>query len=408
MPIDYTHRFSFFGRTVTVTCDDGAVADGLAHIYDMQRANGDGITDGPVDGHLQVRVESNGPLGPTVRVAGRTVRCPSNDQLLHHAHLVLVNAAAAQAHDVQVWHAGAVQRRDRAIVLVGPSGCGKTTITLALLRRGWQLLSDDFAPVAADGLVHPFPRRLNVTNSTLALLDLSPPSEAVRISTHAGHDKWMVDPHAFVPNCIGSGAALHAVFVVEPRPCCESANAAMPYGRGMRLGATEAKSPQARPAYPHWRLQVDHLPEGIAEQLSGVPGIRCVVSHVTADRNVLDLTIDMGARVVRAVDDRLASFDVSVLAAMRPGAAAADSGHRPRAEALTTAAATRMILPHDLGLSGQRFLYGSSQTDLRAAVQTLTQTLAGVDGKLFRLLTGDPDQTVDLIETCAERDGSAP
>ena len=183
---------------MTVTCDDRAVADGLACIYDMQKADGDVIADGAADGHLKVRVEAHGPLGPSVRVADRTVRCPTN-RLLHHAHLVLVNAAAAQAHHVRVWHAGAVQRRDRAVVLVGPSGSGKTTITLALLRRGWQLLSDDFAPVGADRFVHPFPRRLNITSGTLDLMHLSPPSGAVRISTPAGHDKWMVDPRAFGP-----------------------------------------------------------------------------------------------------------------------------------------------------------------------------------------------------------------
>jgi hypothetical protein len=48
-------------------------------------------------------------------------------------------------------------------VISGPSGSGKTTLGRQLARRGFDLLSDDLAPLAvADGRLHPFPRRLGL------------------------------------------------------------------------------------------------------------------------------------------------------------------------------------------------------------------------------------------------------
>jgi hypothetical protein len=62
-----------------------------------------------------------------------------------------------------VLHAGGVAHAGRAWLLAGPSGAGKTTLTLALLERGFRLLSDDFAPLEpSTGRVHPFPKSLGV------------------------------------------------------------------------------------------------------------------------------------------------------------------------------------------------------------------------------------------------------
>jgi hypothetical protein len=42
-------------------------------------------------------------------------------------------------------HAAVVAREENAVVLAGPSGAGKTTLALALVDRGWSLVSDDLA-----------------------------------------------------------------------------------------------------------------------------------------------------------------------------------------------------------------------------------------------------------------------
>lgn len=59
-------------------------------------------------------------------------------------------------------HAGAVAVGGRALLLPGRSFAGKTTLVRALLERGAEYLSDEFAILDANGLVHPYPKPLSI------------------------------------------------------------------------------------------------------------------------------------------------------------------------------------------------------------------------------------------------------
>jgi hypothetical protein len=69
---------------------------------------------------------------------------------------------AARAPDLVFVHAGVVAVGERAIAIPGASFSGKTTLVAALVRAGATYVSDEYAPLDADGLVHPFPRRLTI------------------------------------------------------------------------------------------------------------------------------------------------------------------------------------------------------------------------------------------------------
>jgi len=59
-------------------------------------------------------------------------------------------------------HAGVVAHRGRAILLPGTSFAGKTTLVAALVRAGATYYSDEFAPLDAEGLVHPYAKPLSL------------------------------------------------------------------------------------------------------------------------------------------------------------------------------------------------------------------------------------------------------
>lgn len=59
-------------------------------------------------------------------------------------------------------HAGAVAVGGRALIFPGRSFSGKTSLVAAFLEAGATYLSDEFAVLDADGLVHPFPTRLSL------------------------------------------------------------------------------------------------------------------------------------------------------------------------------------------------------------------------------------------------------
>lgn len=55
-------------------------------------------------------------------------------------------------------HAGVVAWHGRAIVVPGRSFTGKSTLVSALLRAGATYLSDEYAVIDRDGLIHPYPK----------------------------------------------------------------------------------------------------------------------------------------------------------------------------------------------------------------------------------------------------------
>lgn len=59
-------------------------------------------------------------------------------------------------------HAGVVAMHGSAIVLPGSTMAGKTTLVAALVNTGAEYLSDEFAVLDEDGLVHPYPKPLSI------------------------------------------------------------------------------------------------------------------------------------------------------------------------------------------------------------------------------------------------------
>jgi len=80
---------------------------------------------------------------------------------------------------VSILHAAAVVKDGHALLLVGKRRSGKSSLTALLLQEGFQLLSDEFAPISRDGTVrgHRFPLRLR--SSALNSLRLVSPAITV-------------------------------------------------------------------------------------------------------------------------------------------------------------------------------------------------------------------------------------
>ncbi len=71
-------------------------------------------------------------------------------------------AVALRAKQRIFIHAGAVAWRGRMIILPGRSFAGKSKLVEALLKAGADYYSDEYAVLDAQGLVHPYPRRLSI------------------------------------------------------------------------------------------------------------------------------------------------------------------------------------------------------------------------------------------------------
>lgn len=69
---------------------------------------------------------------------------------------------AANAPQMIFVHAGVVAVDGRAMLIPGESFSGKTTVVRALVEAGAEYYSDEYAPLDADGRVHPYPRPLSI------------------------------------------------------------------------------------------------------------------------------------------------------------------------------------------------------------------------------------------------------
>ncbi len=83
-------------------------------------------------------------------------------------------------------HAGAVLIGDKALVLPGASHSGKSSLVAELLRRGAVCLSDEYALIDAEGLVHAYPRAL-LLRMALPLRSQSLPGNSMQRSPRRRH-----------------------------------------------------------------------------------------------------------------------------------------------------------------------------------------------------------------------------
>ena len=149
-------RMSIDGVRICVRSDEPAVLDAVATSYAAFR-----VADGTPDGQAEVAIE-------TWRAAGRdepSMILGTLDRIV----MAVIDGMAQRG--VLGIHAAAVVVDGRAVVLAGRSGAGKSTLTLALLRAGAHLLTDELTLIDRDGsTVLPYPRALHVSPTTVELL----------------------------------------------------------------------------------------------------------------------------------------------------------------------------------------------------------------------------------------------
>lgn len=162
-----TGRLRILGLDVEVVSDRPEVTTYLASVFAPFEGRGAAAT-------TVAMLERNGAF--PVAHAGEWVLAPTS---LPQAVVSLVwwlNQRSLEApwHELLV-HAGVVATGGRAVLLPGAPDAGKSTLTAALVRDGFEYLSDEAARIdLRTGTVHPFPRSLTLDSTSLALLGLPP------------------------------------------------------------------------------------------------------------------------------------------------------------------------------------------------------------------------------------------
>lgn len=119
------------------------------HFFDFAQNDGGKCT-------LTIRLRQLDPVSSTM--TGESARGDLLGWYYNQLHL----AIGAFAVDRVFLHAAVVGWNGRAIILPGSQFTGKTTLAVELLKLGATYMSDEYALIDAEGLIHPFPKSLSI------------------------------------------------------------------------------------------------------------------------------------------------------------------------------------------------------------------------------------------------------
>jgi hypothetical protein len=162
------HQITFesFGVRVRLVADRADELDHAAAVLPP----GSRRCEGPVDITYALGVSSSGAYELS-RDSTTFVDDLSLDDAVWWLGREWSDLIAVRATDYVFVHAGAVAHEGRAIVIPGESHAGKSSLVAALVRAGAVYLSDDFAPLDAAGMVHPYARPLSIRHDGPAQVD---------------------------------------------------------------------------------------------------------------------------------------------------------------------------------------------------------------------------------------------
>ncbi|SIS47972.1 HprK-related kinase A [Neptunomonas antarctica] len=78
---------------------------------------------------------------------------------------------SGHANQYLILHAAVVEKNGKAVILPAPSGSGKSTLCVALVSRGWRLLSDELTLISIkDSMLQPLPKPMSLKNESIQVI----------------------------------------------------------------------------------------------------------------------------------------------------------------------------------------------------------------------------------------------
>jgi hypothetical protein len=184
-------EFAWLDGVARVRSDDEAFAALVRRLWGAGR---------PLDGtRREYEVSLRDEAAPTFR-GPLGARPLDRRHPVWHAYNLLMQDLLGSLGGHFVFHASALGRGGRAMIIAGPSNFGKTTLAVHLAFHGYALLADDLAVVErGTGRVVPLPRSLNLRPGSRTTLSPAQLQTVARASREADGDEWSVDPSALRP-----------------------------------------------------------------------------------------------------------------------------------------------------------------------------------------------------------------
>ncbi len=201
-------RFSILGVDVRLRSDSPRILSLFDHAWRWFPPEESGE---PLD--LDVQLSGSG--GARAAAGSRAVDLRESPSPENQAFLFLLGAIMDRIEGSLLLHGAAVSWEGQGVILAGPAFAGKSTLVLELIRRGFDFLSDDAAPIdRRSGLLLPYPRAVGIRKSGGGGLP-----RGVRAGLPDAFElphRWLVDPAALGARLPAAACPPSCLFYLDP------------------------------------------------------------------------------------------------------------------------------------------------------------------------------------------------
>jgi hypothetical protein len=272
-------------------------------------------------------------------------------------------------------HGAALAEQDRGLIVAAPSGMGKSTLTLELLARGKNFLSDELALISIrDGRLQAFPRALAVGREDLEIVLSRRGEKFGNFKPAFEHDgRVMFDVEDLFPGQMAEECRLHKIIFIEPAPLTGSEAS----GRLLEIGLTA-------------------LSEGLRQALLAIPEISCLDQIQTLPYPLLRLTCQPETTLMARIQEAALQQGVGIRSYYPEGKEGVDYLATPALIELRPLSGVTTLLRYILNIPALTHSFAGSPGGLQHLLFRLARVTQGV--RFYRLTPGNLSQMTDLIE----------
>ncbi len=362
-----TYRFCDFD--FSIRSDSERVLGVFRDIFRRFRTNGRG------SGLSYYILTEGSPSGPsTLIVDDRVYTIEEPYDLIGYAYIRIINSALSKVVSHYLFHAASLSFGNKGSILSAASRGGKTTLTLELIKRGFNFLSDDITAISkSDYFLHPFPKGIGILPSTFKLCPEAELDSMGRLPMIGGGEKSLLDIGNLYPQRMGKPCQAKYLVFLGLKP------------------ETEGQTKKEEYLY----VVMSRIDDNLLSDLKGIEGVKEVSIHPYRKYPVLRFLLNSKGPILSYVEEicnrhKVLIFDRSNGKEKKP-----DFSGVPRLEKIPRSAAAIELLGRMKGLSHAEMLKdgnGGTVTDL---LMFFGKFLEGVE--CFYLTPGRLKERADRI-----------
>jgi hypothetical protein len=318
-------------------------------------------------------------FGYLVYLSNQLFQVPSPANRLE-LYMFLFNYLFDRTEDFFIIHGAALADQDQGLIMAAPSGRGKSTLTLELLARGKNFLSDELSLISVrDGRLQAFPRALAVGRKDLKNVLSRRGEKFENFKPALAHEgRVMFDVEELFPGQVAAHCRLQKIVFIEPPPLTGSeANDSL-----LEIGLTA-------------------LPEGLRQALLAIPEITHLDQIQTLPYPVLRLTCQAETTLMARIQEAALQQGVGIRSYYPEGKEGVDYLAPPALIELKPLSGVTTLLRYILNIPALTRSFTGSSGGRQHLLFRLARATRGV--RFYRLTPGILSQMTDLIDGIIRR-----